>query len=307
MKSSSASKIALASYDDIFETDASREDTTHEKVIEVPLTELHTFQNHPFKVRDDEAMRDTAESIEKYGVLVPGIVRPRAAGGYELVSGHRRKRGSELAGRETMPVLIRDLDDDAAVIIMVDSNLQRESLLFSERAFAFKMKLEAMKRKAGRPANGSQVGNDSLGKKSSEVLAEQAGESKNQIFRYIRLTELIPDLLDMVDEKKLAFIPAVELSYLQQSEQILLLDAVAQAEAMPSLSQAQRLKKYSQDGKLTLDLIEAILSEEKKEVAKITITGDRLKRYFPSSYTQKQMEDTIIKLLDNWQKQQEQE
>lgn len=307
MKSSSASKIALVSYDDIFETDASREDATHEKVVEVPLAELHPFENHPFKVRDDEAMRDTAESIGKYGVLVPGIVRPRAAGGYELVAGHRRKRGSELAGRETMPVLIRDLDNDTAVIIMVDSNLQRESLLFSERAFAFKMKLEAMKRQVGRPANGSQLGNHSLGKKSSEILAEQAGESKNQIFRYIRLTELIPDLLDMVDEKKLPFIPAVELSYLQQSEQMLLLDAVAQAEAMPSLSQAQRLKKYSQEGKLTADLMESILSEEKKEVAKITITGNRLKQYFPSSYTQKQMEDTILKLLDNWQKQQERE
>ena len=238
---SSAKKVELASVDDLFSTEESRADAQREKVMEIPLSELHPFKDHPFKVKDDEAMMETADSIRQYGVLVPAIARPDPNGGYELVAGHRRHRASELAGKETMPVIVRDLDDDQATIIMVDSNLQRESLLPSERAFAYKMKLEAMKRQAGRPSkeNCSQVGND-FGKKSSEVLAEQVGQSKNQIFRYIRLTELIPELLDMVDEKKIAFNPAYELSFLKKEEQVDLLDAMDSEQATPSLSQAQR-------------------------------------------------------------------
>ena len=262
---SSAKKVELASVDDLFSTEESRADAQREKVLEIPLSELHPFKDHPFKVKDDEAMMETADSIRQYGVLVPAIARPDPNGGYELVAGHRRHRASELAGKETMPVIVRDLDDDQATIIMVDSNLQRESLLPSERAFAYKMKLEAMKRQAGRPSkeNCSQVGND-FGKKSSEVLAEQVGQSKNQIFRYIRLTELIPELLDMVDEKKIAFNPAYELSFLKKEEQVDLLDAMDSEQATPSLSQAQRLKKYSQEGHLTLDMMRVIMGEEKK-------------------------------------------
>ena len=235
---SSAKKIELASVDDLFSTEEGRQDAKLEKIQEIPLSELHPFKNHPFKVKDDEAMMETADSIKQYGVLVPAIARPDPEGGYELVAGHRRHRASELAGKETMPVIVRDLDDDAATIIMVDSNLQRESLLPSERAFAYKMKLEAMKRQAGRPSkeNCSQVGND-FGKKSSEVLAEQVGQSKNQIFRYIRLTELIPELMDMVDEKKIALNPAYELSFLKKDEQVDLLDAMDSEQATPSLSQ----------------------------------------------------------------------
>jgi ParB family chromosome partitioning protein len=254
-------------------------------------------------------MRDTAESIRKYGVLVPAIARPRAEGGYELISGHRRTRGCELAGRETMPIIVRKLDDDAATIIMVDSNLQRENILPSERALAYKMKLEAMKRQAGRPSkkNDSQLGNNFSGKKSSEIMAEQIGESKNQIFRYIRLTQLSSELLQMVDNKKIAFNPAVELSYLKPEEQTLLLDEIAKQEATPSLSQAQRLKKYSQDDKLDANVMDAIMTEEKKEEEKIMLHGDRLKKYFPKSYTPKQMEDTIFKLLEQWQKKRQRE
>lgn len=262
---SSAKKVELASVDDLFSTEESRADAQREKVLEIPLSELHPFKDHPFKVKDDEAMMETADSIRQYGVLVPAIARPDPNGGYELVAGHRRHRASELAGKDTMPVIVRDLDDDQATIIMVDSNLQRESLLPSERAFAYKMKLEAMKRQAGRPSkeNCSQLGND-FGKKSSEVLAEQVGQSKNQIFRYIRLTELIPELLDMVDEKKIAFNPAYELSFLKKEEQRDLLDAMDSEQATPSLSQAQRLKKYSQEGHLTLDMMRVIMGEEKK-------------------------------------------
>ena len=302
---SSAKKISLTSVDDLFSTEESRVDEQREKIVEIPLSELHPFKDHPFKVIDNEAMFDTAESIKQYGVLVPAIARPRDDGGYELVSGHRRKRACELASLETMPVIIRNLDDDAATIIMVDSNLQRENILPSERAFAYKLKLSAMKRQAGRPAkeNGSQVGNNLSGKKSSELLAEQTGESKNQIFRYIRLTELVPELLSMVDEKKIAFNPAVELSYLKSDEQLLLIDAMDTEQATPSLSQAQRLKKFSAEGNCTLEAMCAIMSEEKKgEPDKVTLTGDKLKKYFPKNYTPQQMEATIIKLLEGWHK-----
>ena len=302
---SSAKKISLTSVDDLFSTEESRVDEQREKIVEIPLSELHPFKDHPFKVIDNEAMFDTAESIKQYGVLVPAIARPREDGGYELVSGHRRKRACELASLETMPVIIRNLDDDAATIIMVDSNLQRENILPSERAFAYKLKLSAMKRQAGRPAkeNGSQVGNNLSGKKSSELLAEQTGESKNQIFRYIRLTELVPELLSMVDEKKIAFNPAVELSYLKSDEQLLLIDAMDTEQATPSLSQAQRLKKFSAEGNCTLEAMCAIMSEEKKgEPDKVTLTGDKIKKYFPKNYTPQQMEATIIKLLEGWHK-----
>ena len=306
---SSAKKVELASVDDLFSTEESRADAQREKVMEIPLSELHPFKDHPFKVKDDEAMMETADSIRQYGVLVPAIARPDPNGGYELVAGHRRHRASELAGKETMPVIVRDLDDDQATIIMVDSNLQRESLLPSERAFAYKMKLKAMKRQAGRPSkeNCSQVGND-FGKKSSEVLAEQVGQSKNQIFRYIRLTELIPELLDMVDEKKIAFNPAYELSFLKKEEQVDLLDAMDSEQATPSLSQAQRLKKYSQEGHLTLDMMRVIMGEEKKsDLDKIIFTSDTLHKYFPRSYTPARMQETIIKLLEQWQRKRQQQ
>lgn len=302
---SSAKNIKLASVDDLFSTEESRADEKREKIIEIPLTELFPFKDHPFKVIDNEAMFDTAESVKQYGVLVPAIARPRDEGGYELVAGHRRKRACELAELDTMPVIVRNLDDDAAIIIMVDSNLQRENILPSERAFAYKMKLSAMKRQAGRPSkeNGSQVGNNLLGKKSSDLLAEQVGESKNQIYRYIRLTHLIPEILSMVDEKKIAFNPAVELSFLKDEEQADLLEAMDMEQATPSLSQAQRLKKFSSEGKLSFEVISAIMSEEKKsDLDKVTLTGDKLKKYFPKSYTPRQMEETIIKLLEGWHK-----
>ena len=301
---SSAKKIELASVDDLFSTEEVRQDAKLEKIQEIPLSELHPFKNHPFKVKDDEAMMETADSIKQYGVLVPAIARPDPEGGYELVAGHRRHRASELAGKETMPVIVRDLDDDAATIIMVDSNLQRESLLPSERACAYRMKLEAMKRQAGRPTkeNCSQVRND-FGKESSELLAEQVGQSKNQIFRYIRLTELIPELLDMVDERKIALNPAYELSFLKKEEQTQLLDAMDSEQATPSLSQAQRLKKFSQEGHLSIDVMRAIMGEEKKsDLDKVTFTSDTLRKYFPKSYTPQRMQETIIKLLEQWQK-----
>ncbi|SDZ21772.1 chromosome partitioning protein, ParB family [Proteiniborus ethanoligenes] len=299
---SSAKNIKLASVDDLFSTEESRADETREKIIEIPLTELHPFKDHPFKVIDNEAMFDTAESVKQYGVLVPAIARPRDEGGYELVAGHRRKRACELAELETMPVIVRNLDDDAAIIIMVDSNLQRENVLPSERAFAYKMKLSAMKRQVGRPSkeNASQVGTQ---KRSDQLLAEQVGESRNQVQRYIRLTYLIPEILSMVDEKKIAFNPAVELSFLKDEEQADLLEAIDMEQATPSLSQAQRLKKFSNEGKLSLEVMSAIMSEEKKgDLDKVTLTGDKLKRYFPKSYTPKQMEETIIKLLEGWHK-----
>jgi ParB family chromosome partitioning protein len=299
---SSAKNIKLASVDDLFSTEESRADENREKIIEIPLTELHPFKDHPFKVIDNESMFDTAESVKQYGVLVPAIARPRDEGGYELVAGHRRKRACELAELETMPVIVRNLDDDAAIIIMVDSNLQRENILPSERAFAFKLKLEAIKRQGER----ADLTSSQLGTKlprADEIIAEQAGSSRNQVQRYIRLTHLIPEILSMVDEKKIAFNPAVELSFLKDNEQADLLEAMDMEQATPSLSQAQRLKKFSNEGKLSLEVMSAIMSEEKKgDLDKVTLTGDKLKRYFPKSYTPKQMEETIIKLLEGWHK-----
>ena len=299
---SSAKKIELASVDDLFSTEEGRQDAKLEKIQEIPLSELHPFKNHPFKVRDDEAMMETADSIKQYGVLVPAIARPDPEGGYELVAGHRRRRASELAEKETMPVIIRDLDDDAATIIMVDSNLQRESLLPSERAFAYKMKLEAVKHQGARTdLTSRQVGEKS--QTSIQKVADQAGESQRQVQRYIRLTELIPELMDMVDEKKIALNPAYELSFLKKEEQVDLLDAMDSEQATPSLSQAQRLKKYSQEGHLTLDMMRVIMGEEKKsDLDRVTFTSDTLRKYFPKSYTPQRMQETIIKLLEAWQK-----
>ena len=298
---SSAKNINLTSVDDLFSTEESRADAGREKVMEIALTELFPFKDHPFKVKDDEAMFDTAESIKEYGVLVPAIARPRDEGGYELVAGHRRHRASELAGLETMPVIVRNLDDDAATIIMVDSNLQRENILPSERAFAYKMKLDAVKRQGVRTdLTFRQVG-EKLN--SVEELAKTTGDSGRQISRYIRLTELIPELLDMVDDKKIAFNPAVELSYLKPEEQRNLLEAMDMEQATPSLSQAQRLKKFSAEGKCTLEVMCAIMSEEKKsDLDKVTLTGDKLRKYFPKSYTPQKMEETILKLLETWHK-----
>ena len=301
-------KLNLTSYDEIFQTEETRIEGSREKVIDIPLTQLHPFKNHPFKVTDDESMLETAESITKHGVLVPVIARPREAGGYELISGHRRKRASELAGKETLPCIIRNLDDDAATIIMVDSNIQRENILPSERAFAYKLKLEAMKHQGQRnDLTSSQFGTKLAGKRADQILAEQAGDSRNQVQRFIRLTELVPELLDMVDAKKIAFNPAVELSYLMPHEQVQLMEAMDMEQATPSLSQAQRLKKYSQDGKLNFDVMTAIMSEEKKgEPDKVTLTGEKLKKYFPKSYTPQQMEETIIKLLEGWSRKRQQ-
>lgn len=306
---SSAKNVKLASVDDLFTTEESRADDSREKVVEIPLSELHPFKNHPFKVKDDEAMMDTAESIKQYGVLVPAIVRPDPDGGYELVAGHRRHHASEIAGKDTMPVIIRDLDDDAATIIMVDSNLQREELLPSERAFAYKMKLEAMKHQGERlDLTCAQVGHKSEGLKSRDILAEQVGQSKTQVQKIIRLTELIPELLDMVDEKKIAFNPAYELSFLKPEEQRQLIVVMDEEQATPSLSQAQRLKKFSADGKLGYDAMSAIMSEEKKgDLDKVVLNSDVLKKYFPKSYTPLRMQETIIKLLDQWQKKRQQQ
>lgn len=299
---SSAKNIVLKSVDDIFQTEENRADAQRERVQEIPLDQLKLFRNHPFKVRDDQRMLDAVDSIREYGVLVPAIARPDPEGGYELISGHRRKRGCEMAGLQTMPVIIRNLDDDAAVLVMVDSNIQREELLPSERAFAYKMKLEALKHQGAR----SDLTSSQLGTKlrADELLAQQAGESRNQVQRFIRLTELISELLDMVDERKLAFNPAVEVSYLKRDEQRMLLEAMDAEQTTPSLSQAQRLKKFSQKGRLTEEAMSAIMSEEKKsDMDKVTLRSDTLRRYFPKSYTPKQMEQTIIKLLDVWQKQ----
>ena len=277
--------------------------------MELPLEQLHPFRDHPFKVLDDDAMRETVESVERFGVLVPAIARPDPEGGYELVAGHRRHRACELAGKETMPVIVRELDDDAATILMVDSNLQRETILPSERAFAYKMKLEAMKRQAGRPTkeNYSQVGNN-YGTLSSEEMAAELGTSKNQIFRYIRLTELIPPLLDLVDQRKIAFNPAYELSFLKPQEQLELLDAMDSEQATPSLSQVQRLKKFSQEGHLSLDVMRAIMSEEKKsDLDKVTFSSEALRKYFPKSYTPQRMQEKILQLLEQWYKRRQQQ
>ncbi len=298
---SSAKNIVLKSVDDIFQTEENRADAQRERVQEIPLDQLKPFRNHPFKVRDDQRMLDTVDSIREYGVLVPAIARPDPEGGYELISGHRRKRGCEMAGLQTMPVIIRDLDDDAAVLVMVDSNIQREELLPSERAFAYKMKLEALKHQGARSdLTSMQVAQ----KLSVQKVGDDAGVSKDQVRRFIRLTELISELLDMVDERKLAFNPAVEVSYLKRDEQRMLLEAMDAEQTTPSLSQAQRLKKFSQEGRLTEEAMSAIMSEEKKsDMDKVTLRSDTLRRYFPKSYTPKQMEQTIIRLLDVWQKQ----
>ena len=299
--------ISLKGYDDIFSTDQSRAEAQQERVQEIPLSELHPFEGHPFRVVDDEEMMKTAESVRDFGVLTPAIVRPDPDGGYEIVSGHRRHRASELAGKETMPAIVRNLDDDAAIILMVDANLQRETILPSERAFAYKMKLDAMNHQGARSdLTCSQIGNKLEGKKSSEIMAEEMGTSKNQIFRYIRLTELIPELLDMVDTGQIKFNPAVELSYLASEEQKDFLSAMDYAQAAPSLSQAQRIKKLAQEGECTLDAMCEIMNEIKKgELDRVTFKTDSLRKYFPKSYTNKQMEDKIIQLLEQWQKKRE--
>lgn len=278
-----------------------------EQVVEIPLAQLHPFEGHPFKVQDDDAMLEMAESIRQYGVLVPGIVRPDPDGGYEMIACHRRHRASQLAGKETMPVIVRNMDDDAAIIIMVDSNLQRENILPSERAFAYRMKLDAMKHQRKRDAALlSQVGTKP--ERADELLAQQVGSSRNQVQRYIRLTELIPQLLDMVDEKKIALNPAYELSFLKKSEQEMLLMTMDYEQAFPSLSQAQRLKKLSQEGTLTEDTMLEIMSEVKKgELDKVTFSSDTLRKYFPRSYTPQKMQDTIIKLLEQWQRKRQQQ
>ena len=309
---SSAKSINLTSLDDLFSTEESRAEESCEKVVRIPLAELHPFPNHPFHVRDDEAMQNTVDSIKEYGVLTPGIVRPREDGGYEIVAGHRRKHGSELAGLSDMPCIVREMDDDTATILMVDSNIQREDILPSERAQAYKMKLDAIRRKAGRPAknaeiptagNCDQVGHNYDGKRSVQIVADEAGESKTQVQRYIRLTELQPELQQMVDEKKIAMTPAVELSYLKPEEQQMLLTAIDSEQATPSLSQAQRMKKLSQAGKLNDDTMLDIMMEQKKpEKCELTFSGDVLRKYFPRSYTPQRMQETIIKLLEAWVK-----
>ena len=298
--------LALKGLDDLFSTEENRQEEQREQVQQIPIDALHPFTNHPFKVLDDEAMTRTVESIAQYGVLAPLIARPRPDGdGYEIISGHRRQYAAKLAGLDTLPVIVRQMSDDAAVILMVDSNLQREHILPSERALAYKMKLDAMRRTSGRPSkeNVSQIGTQ---KRSDQIMAEKLGESRNQIQRFIRLTNLIPELLDMVDEKKIAFNPAVELSYLDESQQRDFLEAMNDTQNAPSLSQAQRLKKLAQEGHFSYDVAFAVMGEEKKdELDKVVIKNDTLRKYFPRSYTPKQMEDTIIKLLEQWQRKQQ--
>ena len=303
---SSDKKLSLTSYDDIFQTDISREDDRRERVMEIPLNELHHFRNHPFQVKQDQALQDMAESIREYGVLSPGPARPLPEGGYEVVSGNRRLEACILAGVQTMPVIIRSMTDDEAVIAMVDANLQRENILPSERAFAYKMKLEAVKRQGERTdLTSAQV----VPKLSArEKVANEAGVNRMEVTRYIRLTELSSDLLEMVDIKKIALSPAIELSYLKPEEQAMLLASMDGEQATPSFSQAQRLKKFSQEGRLTEDSMLAIMSEEKKgELDKVTLTADKLKKYFPKSYTPQQMEATIIRLLEGWARKRQQE
>lgn len=301
--------IKLTTVADLFSTEESRADEKREKVMDIRLTEISDFPGHPFKVKADEAMLEMADSVKQYGVLVPGLVRPKADGGYEMVAGHRRKKASELAGIETMPCIVRELDDDQATIIMVDSNLQRENIAPSEKAFAYKMKLEAMNRQGQRTdLTRSQVGNKLDGRKSSEVLAEQVGESKNQIFRYIRLTELTLSILEMVDEKRIAFNPAVELSYLAEEEQQALYVTMQSEDCTPSLAQAQRMKKLSQDGRLNGDVIFSILTEEKpNQKEKLVIQRERIDRFFPREFTPKQREDLIVQLLESWYKKRQRE
>ncbi len=297
--------ISLSSYDDIFETDESRADSQLEKVQKIPISELVPFKNHPFKVVDDEAMLRTTESIAQFGVLTPLIARPKEDGTYEIISGHRRAHAAEAAGLTEVPVIVRDMDDDAATVLMVDSNLQRESLLPSERAFAYKMKLEAMKRQGTRSDllegdTSTQVGRRM---ETAEMIGQETGDSRNQVRRYIRLTNLIPELLDMVDQKQISFNPAVELSYLTPEEQQHVIEAMDFTQAAPSLSQAQRLKKLSQEGGCTLEAMQEILGEVKKgDLERVAFKSEQLRKYFPKSYSPKQMQDTIIKLLEQWQK-----
>ena len=297
--------VSLKGADDIFSTEESRQEQQREQVQQIPIGELFPFKNHPFKVLDDESMQRTVESVEQYGVLSPLIARPRPEGGYEIISGHRRQHAAQLAGLDALPVIVRQMDDDAAVLLMVDSNLQRENILPSERAFAYKMKLEAIKNQGARSdlTSGQIVQKSKL---SIERVAEDAGEGYKTVQRFIRLTNLIPELLDMVDEKKIAFNPAVELSYLDESQQRDFLEAMNDTQNAPSLSQAQRLKKLAQEGHFSYDVAFAVMGEEKKdELDKVVIKNDTLRKYFPRSYTPKQMEDTIIKLLDQWQRKQQ--
>ena len=299
--------LALKGLDDLFSTEENRQEEQREQVQQIPIDVLHPFTNHPFKVLDDEAMTRTVESIAQYGVLAPLIARPRPDGdGYEIISGHRRQHAAQLAGLDALPVIVRNMDDDAAVLLMVDSNLQRENILPSERAFAYKMKLEAIERTVGRPKNVGQVVPDYFGKRSTEVVAEGTGESYKQIQRFIRLTSLIPELLDMVDEKKLSFNPAVELSYLDESQQRDFLEAMQDTQNAPSLSQAQQLKKMAQQGEFSYEKAFDVMGQEKKsEKDTVTIKNETLRKYFPRSYTPKQMEEKIIQLLDAWQKKQQ--
>ncbi|WP_423730253.1 ParB/RepB/Spo0J family partition protein [Faecalibacterium hominis (ex Afrizal et al. 2022)] len=297
--------VSLKGADDIFSTEESRQEQQREQVQQIPIGELFPFKNHPFKVLDDESMQRTVESVEQYGVLSPLIARPRPEGGYEIISGHRRQYAAQLAGLDALPVIVRNMDDDAAVLLMVDSNLQRENILPSERAFAYKMKLEAIKNQGARSdlTSGQIVQKSKL---SIERVAEDAGEGYKTVQRFIRLTNLIPELLDMVDEKKIAFNPAVELSYLDESQQRDFLEAMNDTQNAPSLSQAQRLKKLAQEGHFSYDVAFAVMGEEKKdELDKVVIKNDTLRKYFPRSYTPKQMEDTIIKLLEQWQRKQQ--
>ena len=297
--------VSLKGADDIFSTEESRQEQQREQVQQIPIGELFPFKNHPFKVLDDESMQRTVESVEQYGVLSPLIARPRPEGGYEIISGHRRQHAAQLAGLDALPVIVREMTDDAAVILMVDSNLQREHILPSERAFAYKMKLEAIKNQGSRSdlTSGQIVQKSKL---SIERVAEDAGEGYKTVQRFIRLTNLIPELLDMVDEKKIAFNPAVELSYLDTNQQRDFLEAMNDTQNAPSLSQAQRLKKLAQEGHFSYDVAFAVMGEEKKdELDKVVIKNDTLRKYFPRSYTPKQMEDTIIKLLDQWQRKQQ--
>ena len=300
----SNANLALKGLDEMFSTEESRQEQKREQVQQIPIEELFPFKEHPFKVLDDEAMQRTVESVAQYGVLAPLIARPRPEGGYEIISGHRRQHAAELAGLDTLPVIVREMTDDAAVLLMVDSNLQREHILPSERAFAYKMKLEALKNQGAR----SDLTSAQLGRKleTADIVGQESGDSRNQVRRFIRLTNLVPELLDMVDEKKIAFNPAVELSYLDTNQQRDFLEAMNDTQNAPSLSQAQRLKKLAQEGHFSYDVAFAVMGEEKKdELDKVVIKNDTLRKYFPRSYTPKQMEDTIIKLLEQWQRKQQ--
>lgn len=295
--------LALKGLDELFSTEEKRQKEQREQVQQIPVDELFPFKNHPFKVLDDDAMTRTVESISQFGVLAPLIARPRPEGGYEIISGHRRKHAAELAHLDTVPVIVRNMEDDAATILMVDSNLQREHILPSERAFAYKMKLDAIERSVGRPKNVGQVVPDYFGKRSTEIVAEGTGESYKQVQRFVRLTNLVPELLDMVDEKKISFNPAVELSYLDEAQQRDFLEAMNDTQNAPSLSQAQQLKKMAQQGEFSYEAAFDVMGKEKKsELDTVTIKNETLRKYFPRSYTPKQMEDIIIKLLDQWQK-----